>query len=43
MYYGVLSTEFSEVTIKLAKDSSELLVANESGKGKEFLSQLLTA
>jgi len=43
MYYGMLSTEFSEVTIKLAKDSSELLVVNESEEGKEFLSQLLTA
>lgn len=41
MYYGTLNTEFSEVTIKLAKDSSELLVGDDSGKGKEFLSQLL--
>lgn len=41
MYYDTLNTEFSEVTIKLAKDSSELLVGDDSGKGKEFLSQLL--
>ncbi|MBA7683314.1 hypothetical protein ES703_91678 [subsurface metagenome] len=41
MYYGKLQTEFSEDTIKLAKDSSELLVSNDSGKGKKFLSKLL--
>lgn len=41
MQYGVLNTEFSEVRIKLAKDSSELLVGDASGKGREFLSQLL--
>ena len=41
MYYGTPQTEFSEDTIKLAKDSSELLVNSNPEKGKKFLSQLL--
>lgn len=42
MYSDNLHSSFSDITIKLAKDSSELLVNDGSGKGKEFLSQLLT-
>lgn len=41
MFIGDLPKELPEVAIKLAKDSSELLFDDASGKGKEFLAQLL--
>jgi hypothetical protein len=42
MYYDTVNLCFPEVTIKLAKDSSELLVNEESGKGKKFLTSFLS-